>query len=285
MIILNNLKIDGSRKRPIMLDVFYNATGRPKPLVIFCHGFKGFKDWGHFNLIAKTFAEAGFVFCKFNFSYNGGTEEQVIDFPDLEAFGQNNISTELNDLGVLIDAWQIDNQFIPDTEVDREHLTIIGHSRGGGSSILKTAEDPRVKQLITLASIGQIGRLFENPAFLEKWKEEGVIYIPNGRTLQQMPMYFQYYEDFVKNKERLDIPKAAASIKVPWLIVHGDDDNVVPIQDARNLNELNPKSELLIIENGDHTFGGKHPWTEDELPKDAKLVLDKSILFLKGSKV
>ncbi|MEZ5022911.1 MAG: hypothetical protein R2728_06545, partial [Chitinophagales bacterium] len=132
MTILNNLKIDGSRERPIMLDVFYKATGRPKPLVIFCHGFKGFKDWGHFNLIAKTFADAGFVFCKFNFSFNGGTEEQVIDFPDLEAFGQNNISTELNDLGVLIDAWQTPHQFIPDTEVNREHLTVIGHSRGGG---------------------------------------------------------------------------------------------------------------------------------------------------------
>lgn len=285
MTILNNLKIDGSRERPIMLDVFYKATGRPKPLVIFCHGFKGFKDWGHFNLIAKTFADAGFVFCKFNFSFNGGTEEQVIDFPDLEAFGQNNISTELNDLGVLIDAWQKPHQFIPDTEVNREHLTVIGHSRGGGSSILKTAEDSRVKQLITLASISQIGRLFENPAFLEKWKKEGVIYIPNGRTLQQMPMYYQYYEDFVLNKERLDIQQAAANIKVPWLIVHGDNDNVVPIQDAKNLNELNPNSELLVIENGDHTFGGMHPWTEDELPDDAKLVLEKSILFLKGSKV
>ncbi|MEZ5004715.1 MAG: hypothetical protein R2730_16920 [Chitinophagales bacterium] len=282
MTILNNLKIDGSRERPIMLDVFYNITGRPKPLIIFCHGFKGFKDWGHFNLIAKSFAEAGFVFCKFNFSYNGGTEEQVIDFPDLEAFGHNNISTELNDLGVLIDSWQKKNQFIPDTEVDRKNLTIIGHSRGGGVSILKAAEDARVKQLITLASIGQIGRLFDNVTFLENWKQTGVIYVPNGRTLQQMPMYYQYYEDYIEHQDRLDIAKAAASISIPWLIVHGDDDPVVLVKEAKKLHDLNGKSELFLVEKGDHTFGGKHPWTEDNLPNDAETIIDKAIAFLKS---
>ncbi len=281
MRILNNLKIAGSRKRPIMLDVFYKETGQPKPLVLFCHGFKGFKNWGHFDLIAKHFANEGFVFCKFNFSFNGGTEDEVIDFPDLEAFGQNNISTELNDLGRLIDEWMISGNFILDNEVDRNNLTIIGHSRGGGSAILKTAEDNRVKQLITLASVGEIGRLFQNEGFLNKWKEEGVIYIPNGRTLQQMPMYYQYHEDFLAHKDRLDIPKAASQVNVPWLIVHGSNDNAVPVDDAKSLHTINPKSELMVVEDGDHTFGGKHPWIDDELPTDAKLIVEKAIGFLK----
>ena len=150
----------------------------------------------------------------------------------MEAFGHNNISTELNDLGVLIDSWQKKNQFIPDTEVDRKNLTIIGHSRGGGVSILKAAEDARVKQLITLASIGQIGRLFDNVIFLKNWKQTGVIYVPNGRTLQQMPMYYQYYEDYIEHQDRLDIAKAAANISIPWLIVHGTDDPVVLVKEA-----------------------------------------------------
>ena len=40
-------------------------------IVIFIHGFMGFKDWGAWHLMAKVFAKAGFFFVKFNFSHNG----------------------------------------------------------------------------------------------------------------------------------------------------------------------------------------------------------------------
>lgn len=283
MKILNNLKIAGSRERAILFDVFYQETKTAKPLVIFCHGFKGFKDWGPFNLMSKSIAAAGFVVSKFNFSHNGGTEEDVIDFPDLEAFGNNNISTELNDLGLFIDAWTSDGKIIPDEEVDRSNIILIGHSRGGGVCILKAAEDARVTKLITLAAIGSVGRLFTNESLLNQWKERGVIYIPNGRTLQQMPMYYQYYEDYIENKERLDIPAAASKINIPWLIVHGEDDPTVPVSTAFALNESNPKSEKFIVAQANHTFGGKHPWEETSLPHDTQLWLDKAFQFLKSN--
>lgn len=280
MRILNNLKIQGSRDKAIMLDIRYQETGVKKPLVIFCHGFKGFKDWGHFNLIAKTIAKAGFVVCKFNFSYNGGSEEQVIDFPDLEAFGQNNISTELNDLGALLDVWENENQFISDQEVDREQVILMGHSRGGGVTILKTAEDSRIKKLVSLAAINSVGRLFTNEDFLEQWKRDGVIYIGNGRTKQQMPMYYQYYEDYISNHERLNIGNAAKRIDVPWLIVHGSDDPTVPVTAAHELHNHNKNSELLIVDGADHTFGGKHPWSHENLPESTLIWIEKFLEFM-----
>ncbi len=281
MLIVKNLKIKGSRERFIMLDVLCNENGQKKPLVIFCHGFKGYKDWGHFNLIAETIANAGFVVCKFNFSYNGGTEEEVIDFPDLEAFGHNNISTELNDLGLVIDAWQNSGSFIDDSEVDREQLAIIGHSRGGGVCILKAAEDKRVKQLVSLAAISEIRRMFLDEDFLQKWKTDGVVYIQNGRTKQQMPMYYQYYEDYVQHQERLDIHQAASKIDIPWLIVHGTSDGAVPYASAEKLHSLSYASELMTIEEGDHTFGGRQPWNAENLPEKAQVVIERSIDFLK----
>ena len=82
---------------------FIKKLNQLKPIVIFCHGYKGFKDWGAWNLMAEAFAEAGFFFIKFNFSHNGGTVEQPIDFPDLEAFGNNNYTKELDDLESVID--------------------------------------------------------------------------------------------------------------------------------------------------------------------------------------
>ena len=48
--------------------------------------------------LQKTFAASGIAVLKFNFSHNGGTVEQPIDFPDLEAFGHNNYTKELDDL-------------------------------------------------------------------------------------------------------------------------------------------------------------------------------------------
>ena len=98
-----NLILEAKGKKPILFDVHFNETKQAKPIVIFCHGFKGYKDWGAWYLIAEAFSKAGFFFLKFNFSHNGGTIKQPIDFPDLNAFSQNNYSKELDDLDRVLD--------------------------------------------------------------------------------------------------------------------------------------------------------------------------------------
>ena len=108
MKLINHI-LDRGDKKPILWDAYFNNNSKQKPLVIFCHGYKGFKDWGAWNLMAERFAEAGFFFVKFNFSHNGGTLEQPIDFPDLEAFGNNNYTKELDDLDALLN-WITDTQ-------------------------------------------------------------------------------------------------------------------------------------------------------------------------------
>ncbi|RZK32728.1 MAG: dienelactone hydrolase, partial [Hymenobacter sp.] len=63
------------------------AVAAAKPVIVFVHGFKGFKDWGHFPLLARFFAEQGFVFIKLNLSHNGVVVGGTGDLEDLEAFG------------------------------------------------------------------------------------------------------------------------------------------------------------------------------------------------------
>ena len=90
--------------REILFDVSYNESFEYELVpVIFMHGFKGYKDWGAFNLVAKEFAKKGFLFIKFNFSFNGTTVEKPCDFSDLEAFGNNNFTRELTDLDRVLD--------------------------------------------------------------------------------------------------------------------------------------------------------------------------------------
>ena len=81
MIVSKNNILERVDNKPILWDLFYEQSNARLPLIIFCHGYKGFKDWGAWDLVAKAFASAGFCFVKFNFSHNGGTIEQPIDFP------------------------------------------------------------------------------------------------------------------------------------------------------------------------------------------------------------
>ncbi|WP_326982520.1 alpha/beta fold hydrolase [Chryseobacterium sp. MYb264] len=268
-----NIIISNPETRDFLADAYYPETNEKLPLVIFVHGYKGYKDWGAWDLMAEKFAETGFFFVKFNFSLNGTTVEDPHNFADLEAFGNNNYSKELSDLGAVID------YFVKDEKVDEQKIILIGHSRGGGISIIKTYEDERINGLITLASVDTLERFPKNEAF-EKWKEVGVYYVVNGRTKQEMPHYYQFYQDFAKDEHRFDVERATEMAKAHVLIIHGTNDESVSVKSAEHLHILNPNSELYLIENANHTFGAKEPWEENEMPKDLNEVVEKSVEFI-----
>lgn len=268
--------IVGSGNKPISIDIQFQSNKTIKPIVLFCHGFKGFKNWGHFDLISDYFAQHGFVFVKFNFAWNGTTLEHPIDFVDLDAFGRNNFSKELEDIGLVLDFLENNATTF---EADKQAIYLIGHSRGGGVAILKTKEDNRIKKLITWASIKNIADFFST-IDMDKWKIDGVVYTLNGRTQQNMPLYYQLYEDYRANNICLDIAAAAKMCTIPWLILHGTNDTSVPFSCATYLSSLNAKSILLEIENADHTFGGKHPWKSTKLPEDTIRLVEATMKFI-----
>ena len=280
MLISKNNIIKGKHGKPILLDYGYFPNGTKKPVVVFTHGFKGFKDWGHFNMIMEYFIENGFAFIKFNFSHNGGTAEQPIDFPDLEAFGNNNYTKELDDLRSVVN-WLETNNEIPTEEIDVNQIYLIGHSRGGGVSILAANEDDRVKKLICWAPVSDLINRFDKE-LMDDWKKAGVIYVPNVRTNQQMPMYYQLVADTLKNKDRFNIEKAATELSIPHLIIHGTADEAVNVSEGMDIHKWNKDSEILIIEEANHTFGTFHPYNEDSFPDDVKIVLEKTLAFLKS---
>jgi len=277
---VNKIVKNKNHNKPILTDVFYNKTNTKKPIVIFCHGYKGYKDWGAWNLAAKEFSANELFFVKFSFSHNGGTVDQPIDFPDLEAFGQNNFTLELDDLETIID-WVITN---PDfkNEVDCNNITLIGHSRGGGTVTIKASENNKVSKVISWAGVSDYGSRFpQDEEALQYWEKEGVSYIENARTKQQMPHYFQFYINFKENEERLTIKNAAANLIIPYLIIHGEEDEVVPLEEAENLHLWNPKSELIIVEEMDHSLGSSQPWNESKMPVHMAEVVNHSIDFIK----
>lgn len=277
MILKNKILNNNAIERPLVLDVGFKPNNKPKPIVIFAHGFKGFKDWGHFNEVMDFFITNDCVFLKFNFSHNGGTAEQPIDFPDLDSFGKNTISKELNDISQLLD-WIYKTEELPRQELDVSNITLIGHSRGGGIAMLAASMDNRIKKIITWAAISD----FESrlPPDLSEWKAKNVVYVENARTKQQMPMYYSFVEDLFANKEKYNIQKAIKKASQPHLIIHGDNDETVPIREAEQLNTWNENAELKIITAANHTFNISHPHKDEALSEAAKQVLTSSLTFI-----
>ena len=153
-----SLKIKNKTGDDLTTDFRFPESGKEKlPLVILCHGFKGFKDWGCFPYMMDRIAEEGNFAVSFNFSYNGTGENDFdqSDFTRLNLFAENTFSRELDDLGSIIDhLFENKDKY----NYDKGNITLTGHSRGGGIAILKTAEDKRISKLVVLSSVCNFDR-------------------------------------------------------------------------------------------------------------------------------
>jgi dipeptidyl aminopeptidase/acylaminoacyl peptidase len=246
MISVKNTGIRKSDSDLIQSSLYINSinTSVKTPILIFAHGFKGFKDWGGFPYLCNKLAEAGFAVLSFNFSHNGVSDDSPMDFTKLDMFAQNTHSIELLDLNSVIDS-------IPglaeEHNFDPGKIGLIGHSRGGGASIISAAEDRRIKALVTLASIAEFDRYTLEQK--KRWREKGYIEIPNTRTNQMMRM-------------NIDILSAASRLNKPYMIIHGKEDLAVKYTDAEKIYSSSDKdlTELHIIESTGHTFGVEHPF-------------------------
>lgn len=274
--IKEHFTIYGADDRPFTGDLRYNPDIIEQPLILFLHGFKGFKDWGHFNLMADELVNNGFAVFKINFSHNGTTPDHPTDFHDLEAFGRNTLGKELNDIKAAVDFVWSEPKF---GRFNLNRFYVMGHSRGGGTAIVFTAADRRVKRLVTLASIASVENRF-TPEQIQEWEEKGVIYIYNGRTGQNMPMYREMLDEYRQNKENLDPLHNARHLECPHLIIHGTADETVNVSEARQLESATKNARLFLIDGAGHTFGGKHPFNEAGLPEHTLTAVKETVKFL-----
>ena len=277
MISNKSFTFKGSEKRLITADLSYKNYEQEVSIAIFAHGFKGFKDWGAWPLAAQIFALKGIPFFKFNFSHNGTTPEHLSDFSDLDAFGNNTISKELEDLAKVCD-------FIEQKSASFEfkwngQFFLIGHSRGAATSLLFASGDDRITKCVSWAGVSNLHSYLELDDPI-KWQREGVCYIDNSRTKQKMPIKFSFFEDLVNHREAYNVITQIEELKQDLLIVHGDEDVVVSKSDADAMYNSVGHSILLTVEKANHTFNTVHPLKEKKIPIAFAQVLDESIEFL-----
>ncbi|HEX8359724.1 MAG TPA: alpha/beta fold hydrolase [Longimicrobium sp.] len=237
---------------PLRGDLRVAEGTTPRSAVVICHGFKGFREWGFFPAVARAVAARGHAAVSFDFSHNGVGADGV-DFSALELFEQQKLTRDVDEIRMVLDAL---GDLLPRRP---KRIGLLGHSRGGGEAVLAAAEDRRVDALVTWAAIATVHRWSEEQ--LARWRHGETVEIVNARTGQAMPIGPQFLRDIEENTERLDIRRAAARLTIPWLIVHGEADTSVPADDARTLWDMaGDNAELLLIQDGDHGFGAKHPY-------------------------
>lgn len=251
-----------------------NTPGR-RPAVLIAHGFKGFKDWGFLPYTAEKIALAGFCAVTFNFSRNGVSDQE---FDEPHRFGLNTYSREQADLDQVLTA--LLQQELPFADkLTSSKVGIIGHSRGGGNAIIFAAEHHLVRAVVTWNGIAR-ANLFD-AEFEQKARTEGVAYVTNARTNQELPIRREFFEDLDKNRDRFDIPARLSGLGIPVLQVQADDDSPRLLQGFQLLREAAPHQPVVRLEGTGHTFGAVHPF-EGATPA-LQSALEATTAFLKAS--
>jgi pimeloyl-ACP methyl ester carboxylesterase len=238
-------------------------------IILFSHGYMGFKDWGPWDSVMHFFVTNGYGFSKYNVSHNGATTEHPFDFHDLTSFAQNTYTKELYDFDAMLTLLK---QRFPQSE-----LYGIGHSRGGGIVAIQSGL-PNLSKWVSWAGISTIENRFPEGESLKEWQKNGVRFVKNGRTLQQLPHSYLQYEDFMANKTRLNIEQACRNTTKPCLIIHGDQDTSVSIKEGKALARWT-KTKLQSIAGAQHTFNTSHPWDSVNLGAALQQVCEKTLVF------
>ena len=222
------------------LDYTFHAGDKSSQhIVVLGHGVTGNKDRPFLVELAGNLSNAGIPTIRFSFSGNGNSDGE---------FTQSTISKEIGDLASILDV------------LDNHIICYVGHSMGGAVGVLSASQDNRIKLLVSLAG------MVETKAFAQR--EFGDVTPDKGFMWDEptCPLSQAYMDDLTQINTVVD---CASKISIPWLLVHGTEDDVVPIEDSQKIYaQANEPKELLTIEDANHVF------SDDSLSPMVEKVVD-----------
>ncbi|MBS7648674.1 MAG: alpha/beta fold hydrolase [Candidatus Bathyarchaeia archaeon] len=217
--------------------------GEKLPGIVMFHGFTGNKSEAHrlFVNVARSLSNSGFIVLRFDFRGSGDSDG---DFEDMTLPGE------------VSDAERALTFLLKQRNIDKERVGVIGLSMGGRVAAILASSDRRVKFAVlyspALGPLKERFLQFMNREILEKLNSGESIEVSAGWYLKKA------FFDTVDYKVPL---KVMRDIKVPTLIIHGDKDELIPVEEALKgyevIKDLNEKNEIYIVKGGDHTFSKK----------------------------
>ena len=228
-------------------------ASRPRPCVLALHGFKGFMDWGFWPEFARRLAGRGCAVVRFNFSGSGHVDSE--HFTEPRAFFENSPSRELEDLA-RVHGW-LEGEAPP--WLDARRVALVGHSLGGGVALVHAARHGGARAVVGWAAISTFRRF---PTEVEAlWRRQGYLEIPNLRTQEIHRMGLPWLEDLEAHATELDVRAACRNLATPTLLLHGSEDEAVPLTEGTALRDaFRPgTASLEVLAGANHTFQAAHP--------------------------
>jgi putative redox protein len=235
---------------------FYNSNGATlvgylfKPLfktdsaVIICHGFFGFKE--AFRIWGRILALRGFIVLAFDFTGNGESDGFLTD---------GTISQEIYDLNSAIN-------FLKKKYIIKK-LAVVGHSLGGTVAMLAASKNKDIDCVIVLAPAAELkGKKYRKYANMmaDIWESKGLCEIIRCKKMRTLDV------NFIRDANNHDVVKAVKKVKVPLLVIHGDADSTIHMNEGKLVydNAGSNKKKFHILKGVDHYFN-KRRWETSQL--------------------
>ncbi len=128
-------------------------------------------------------------------------------------------------------------------------ILLFGSSMGGLLSTLLSLKHPAVAGLVLLApgfGLERRWQSFWGDDALERWRRDGYMEVHHYAYDKEMKLDVTFLDDALKYKTD------GLIVSVPSLVVHGERDDVVPVEESRRFAEDNRQLVDLHILNDDH---------------------------------
>ena len=217
------------------------------PLVLILHGFNANKEMTLLTELARQLNEHGIGAVLFDFNGHGASEGSFLDMT---------IPNEMEDARRVyahISKWpQVTS------------ISMVGHSMGGIETSMLAAElgEDKVKSIVLMAPAGEL------PEDVRSGELFGAKFDPDN-----VPEYIQIFTGlkigraFLETTQTVPVYEASEGYAGPVLIVHSQDDQLVPYKYGQRFLQIYPQAQLETLHGYDHNF------TQDT-PAVDKIVVD-----------
>ncbi|MBI3032340.1 alpha/beta fold hydrolase [Candidatus Woesearchaeota archaeon] len=214
-----------------ILDVPQKHTGKA---VILCHGFSSSKEGEKYQVLASRFVKQGIAALRFDFFGHGESDGH---------FSRVTLTQAVDDVLSAVDFLE---------KLGFVDIGAVGVSFGGKAIFVAAGKSRRIK-VLTLVAPAIDGKTLQKLKYgekgIRKWKEEGKIKY-DGKCGKQ-DLYYTFYEDL----KHFNYVGIARHVKIPTLIIHGDEDTIVPVSHSQKLfKELDGFKQLEVIIGCNHFF-------------------------------
>lgn len=201
----------------------------PVPTILHPHGGPGARESDGFDYWTSFFANRGYAVFRPNFRGSTGYGYEFAQ-SQMQGWGLT-MQDDLTDAALWL---------VKENIADPQRMCIVGASYGGYAAAMAAVKTPDLFKcavsfagVMNLKTLVRKSRKYVNRKFVKK---------QIGDESDDLEARSPYYH--------------AAKIKIPILLLHGEDDRVVDVGQSRNfaeeLEDLDKKVEYIELENGDH---------------------------------